>query len=102
MNIEFHDDFSRVKAEELKQVYHSVGWKKHSEEVIEKIFTGSQVAIFAEIGGQTVGFGRALTDGVFNAAIYDIIVRPDFQRQRIAEGSSPSSLTGCQKSPEST
>jgi GNAT superfamily N-acetyltransferase len=35
--------------------------------------------------GRIIGFGRAMTDGVFNAAIYDVVVHLDFQKQVIAK-----------------
>ncbi|WP_374703096.1 GNAT family N-acetyltransferase [Neobacillus cucumis] len=40
-----------------------------------------------DIDGQILGFGRAMTDGVFNAAIYDVIVHLGFQKQGIAKQS---------------
>ncbi|WP_244401918.1 GNAT family N-acetyltransferase [Parageobacillus sp. KH3-4] len=35
--------------------------------------------------GRIVGFGRALSDGVFNAAIYDVVVHRDFQKRGIGK-----------------
>lgn len=69
------DDFQTNNIARMKEIYQSVGWKKHSEKVIEQIFSSSNHTVFA----------RAISDGVFNAAIYDVIVHPDFQGQGIAK-----------------
>ncbi|WP_442853205.1 GNAT family N-acetyltransferase [Bacillus sp. EB01] len=37
------------------------------------------------MNGRIIGIGRGITDGVFNAAIYDVIVHRDFQKQGIAK-----------------
>jgi hypothetical protein len=61
----------------MKEVYESVGWTKHTEEVIQQVFEASNVIALAFCDGRIVGVGRALSDGVFNAAIYDVVVGVD-------------------------
>lgn len=68
----------------LKEVYQSVGWLKHDEETIRKIFSASTHTVFAMEDHKIVGFSRALSDGVFNAAIYDVVVHKEFQGRGIA------------------
>ena len=68
----------------LKKVYQSVGWMKHDEKIIKKVFDASTHQVFAVNNHQVIGFARALSDGVFNAAIYDVVVRQEFQGQGIA------------------
>jgi len=85
MNVQIHSDFSKVNLDELKEIYTSVGWTKHTREIIKQVFEASNVTAFATLNGRIVGFGRAMTDGVFNAAIYDVIVHPEFQKQGIAK-----------------
>ncbi|MEB6549014.1 GNAT family N-acetyltransferase [Heyndrickxia sporothermodurans] len=85
MDLKIHSDFSKVNLEEMKEIYTSVGWTKHSEEIIKQVFEASNVLAFVTVNGRIVGFGRAMSDGVFNAAIYDVIVHPDFQKRGIAK-----------------
>ncbi|MED3654599.1 GNAT family N-acetyltransferase [Heyndrickxia sporothermodurans] len=85
MDIKIHSDFSKVNLEEMKEIYTSVGWTKHSEEIIKQVFEASNVLAFVTVNGRVIGFGRGMSDGVFNAAIYDVIVHPDFQKQGIAK-----------------
>ncbi|MEI5909690.1 GNAT family N-acetyltransferase [Bacillus spongiae] len=78
------NSLSKVNIEEIKEVYHSVGWTKHNEENIKLIFNASHIMTFVLINNKVVGIGRALTDGIFNAAIYDVVVHQDYQGNGIA------------------
>ncbi|MGE7694737.1 GNAT family N-acetyltransferase [Lysinibacillus sp. NPDC094177] len=68
----------------LKEVYQSVGWMKHDERIIKKVFNASTHQVFAVKDKRIIGFARALSDGVFNAAIYDVVVHKDYQGRGIA------------------
>ncbi|MBM7644088.1 ribosomal protein S18 acetylase RimI-like enzyme [Scopulibacillus daqui] len=85
MDITIHSDFSQASLDEIREVYRSVGWTKHSNDIIKQIFEASNVLAFATLNGRIIGFGRAVSDGVFNAAIYDVVVHRDFQNQGIAK-----------------
>jgi ribosomal protein S18 acetylase RimI-like enzyme len=84
MDLRIHSDFSKVNLDEMKEIYTSVGWTKHTKEIIRQVFEASNVVALVTVNGRIIGFGRAMTDGVFNAAIYDVIVHPEFQKQGIA------------------
>ncbi len=43
MNIEIHSDFSEPNLDEIKEVYTSVGWTKHTNEIITQVFEISNV-----------------------------------------------------------
>ncbi|WP_306460587.1 hypothetical protein [Bacillus sp. AFS073361] len=74
MDLRIHSDFSKVNLDEMKEIYSSVGWTKHTNEIIKQVFEASNVIALVTINGRIIGFGRAMTEGVFNAAIYDVIV----------------------------
>ena len=84
MDLKIHSDFSKLNLDEMKEIYSSVGWTKHTKEIIKQVFEVSNVITSVTVNGRIIGFGRAMTDGVFNAAIYDVIVHPEFQKQGIA------------------
>jgi ribosomal protein S18 acetylase RimI-like enzyme len=84
VNVKILNQIEPDTLDEIKDVYHSVGWVKHSNEVISKIFHRSDVVSLAVFEGLIVGVGRGLTDGVFNATIYDVVVHRDYQRKGIA------------------
>ncbi|WP_310174825.1 GNAT family N-acetyltransferase [Neobacillus niacini] len=85
MDIQLYHDFSRINLDDMREVYESVGWTKHRNEIIKQVFDASNVTVFASVSGRTVGFGRSLSDGVFNAAIYDVVVHKEFQKLGIAK-----------------
>lgn len=85
MDIRISSDFSTANLDEMKEIYASVGWTKHTNEIIRQVFEASNVIALVTVDGRMIGFGRALTDDIFNAAIYDVVVHPDFQMQGIAK-----------------
>jgi ribosomal protein S18 acetylase RimI-like enzyme len=85
MDINIHSDFANANLDEMKEVYASVGWTKHTNEIIRQVFEVSNVIALVTVNGRIIGFGRAITDGIFNAAIYDVVVHRDFQGQGIAK-----------------
>ncbi|WP_064090921.1 GNAT family N-acetyltransferase [Rossellomorea aquimaris] len=85
MNIEIQDDLFIEDIEGVKEVYHSVGWMKHTNDVIKQVFDASNVKVIVKSNNRIVGIGRAISDGVFNAAIYDIVVHKEFQKAGIAK-----------------
>jgi predicted GNAT family acetyltransferase len=49
----------------------------------KKSFENSQVTVFIHREGKLIGFGRAISDGVFQAAIYDVAIIPEYQARGI-------------------
>lgn len=85
MDMEIHSDFTNANLDEMKEIYTSVGWTKHTNEIIRQVFEASNVVALVKVNGRIIGIGRGMTDGVFNAAIYDVVVHRDFQGQGIAK-----------------
>jgi ribosomal protein S18 acetylase RimI-like enzyme len=50
---------------------------------LELAFRNSLLKVFAFDGSKLVGAGRALSDGVWRAAIYDVAVLPEYQGKGI-------------------
>ncbi|WP_223596781.1 hypothetical protein [Neobacillus bataviensis] len=63
MTLKIHSDFSKANLDGMKEIYTSVGWTKHTKEIIKQVFETSNVFAFATLNGRIVGFGRAMTDG---------------------------------------
>lgn len=68
-------------ADSLKQV----GMAYHAPEVHRRAFEASRVTVFVYEGGQLLGFGRALSDGEYQGAIYDIAVLPEAQGKGVGK-----------------
>ena len=52
-------------------------------EVHKKAFENSHTVVFAFDDDNLIGFGRAISDGTYQAAIYDIAVLPEYQGKRV-------------------
>lgn len=51
----------------------------HAPEKHRQAFEASHTAVFVYEGAQLAGFGRAISDGAYQAAVYDVAVLPEFQ-----------------------
>lgn len=67
-------DWSAVSA-----ILKTVGMAYHEPDVHRRAFEASHTTVFIYHAGQLIGFGRAISDGVYQAAIYDCAVLPEFQ-----------------------
>ncbi|MET0288104.1 MAG: GNAT family N-acetyltransferase [Pseudoxanthomonas sp.] len=54
-----------------------------SPQLLQALFEGSQVTVFAHDAGRVVGAARALSDFVLWSAIFDVAVDPAYQGRRI-------------------
>lgn len=58
---------------------------KRDPDFVEKTYRGSYVYCFVEDNGKLIGAGRAISDGVSNSAIYDVVVLPEYQGKGIGK-----------------
>ena len=56
---------------------------KRDPEKLRRAFESSSAKVIAYDDTRLVGMGRALCDGEYQAAIYDVVVHPDCQRRGI-------------------
>jgi ribosomal protein S18 acetylase RimI-like enzyme len=76
----------RWRPGQLKQLqtlldHHSFWAQKRSPAQLRSMLAGSQAVVSAWRGNQLVGFGRASSDGVFRAVLWDVVVAADEQGQ---------------------
>jgi GNAT superfamily N-acetyltransferase len=72
-----------IEAKEIIDVFNSAGWHK-SGEVILDAFKNSYY-VTARERGKLVGFARAISDNYYYTGIYDVVVRPDYERNGIGK-----------------
>ena len=51
----------------------------HEPDVHKRAFEASHTTVFLYDADRLIGFGRAISDGAYQAAVYDCAVHPDFQ-----------------------
>jgi GNAT superfamily N-acetyltransferase len=71
-------DFNAVAA-----LLGSVGIGDFSAETRERAFKNSDITVFCYLEGSLIACGRALSDGAYEAALYDVAVAPEFQGKGI-------------------
>lgn len=79
MDIQFSTDIERVSWEELARVMELAPLGKKEPQKLESAFRNSTIRCFVYHQGRLIGAGRALSDGVWRAAIYDVVVLPEYQ-----------------------
>lgn len=72
-------DLSRVKWDEVQNLLKIAGLAHPPAELIEKAFKNSYSVVFIYNEDKIIGVGRGISDGAYQAAIYDIAVHPEYQ-----------------------
>ncbi|WP_291567244.1 MULTISPECIES: GNAT family N-acetyltransferase [unclassified Clostridium] len=67
----------------VSETLERVGMAYFQGEIHKKAFENSYAVVFVFDDDTLVGFGRAISDGVYQAAIYDIAVLPEYQGKGI-------------------
>jgi ribosomal protein S18 acetylase RimI-like enzyme len=81
LDISLHSD--TVDWQVVYATLQRVGMAHYSPHIHRKAFEASHTTVFVRHGGQLIGFGRAISDGVYQAAIYDVAVVPEYQGRGI-------------------
>ncbi|HUK38479.1 MAG TPA: GNAT family N-acetyltransferase [Methanomicrobiales archaeon] len=87
---------------EILALYHSAGWWKDERDrpaEIPALIRGSFVFVVAveRAGGKAVGMGRAISDGVSDAYIQDLVVLPGFRGRGIGRAMLRRILAVCEE-----
>lgn len=72
-----------VPPEDVQDICASVGWSRRDPSLIAQALNNSLAVVSIWDKGVMVGFARATGDKVFNATIWDVVVRPPYQRRGI-------------------
>lgn len=84
MDIRFSTEADGISWEELALLYERAPLgPKRAPEKLRVAFENSLLKVFAFDGVRLVGAGRALSDGVWRAVIYDVAVLPEYQSRGI-------------------
>ena len=73
-----------LEASQLLRLFHQAPWAKgRTLEEAREMLRHTDVALCAWDGDRLVGFGRVLTDFIYRATIWDVIVDKAYQKQGI-------------------
>lgn len=85
MKIEIKYDCTNVDWNAISNILKSVGMAYHEAEKHKKAFEASYCTVFLYEKEKLVGFGRAISDGAYQAAVYDCAVVNDYQGQGLGK-----------------
>jgi GNAT superfamily N-acetyltransferase len=83
MEIKIKQDCAGVDWKAVAEILKLAGMAHHEPEMHKKAFEASHTVVFVYQAGRLIGFGRAISDGVYQAALYDFAVLPEFQGKGI-------------------
>ena len=75
----------QVDWQAVYRVLQEAGLASHSLELTKKAFENSQRVVFVFDQDVLIGTGRAISDGAYEAAVYDIAVLPAYQGKKIGK-----------------
>jgi GNAT superfamily N-acetyltransferase len=98
MNLKFQFNCTDIDWHKIPEILKSVGMSYHDAEIHRRTFSVSASVVFVYDNQKLVGFGRAISDGLIQAAIYDVAVIQNYQGQGIGRQiieELVASLPGC-------
>ena len=98
MNIEIKYQCRNTDWAKISEILKSVGMAHYSPEIHRKAFEASYCTVFLYDDKNLVGFGRAISDGAYQAALYDCAVRKRYQGRGLGKlmvQAMLSKLSGC-------
>jgi ribosomal protein S18 acetylase RimI-like enzyme len=85
MSIKIREGYP-VKPAELQALYEHAPWAKgRTVQGIRRMLQNTDYHFSAWDGQKLIGFARVLTDGIYRATLWDVVVHPDYQGQGIGE-----------------
>ena len=79
MKFEITYECKDIDWNKISEILESVGMAHHSPERHKKAFESSYCTVFLYDDEELIGFGRAISDGAYQAAVYDCAVVEAYQ-----------------------
>ncbi len=83
MEIDIRYNCSEVDWNTVSETLKRTGMAYEEPDVHRRAFEASHTTVFVYRADQLIGFGRTISDGVYQGAIYDVAVIPEFQKKGI-------------------
>ncbi|MBZ9637584.1 GNAT family N-acetyltransferase [Clostridium sp. FP1] len=83
MNLKIQCNCLNINWDNVSEILKKVEMAYFEGEVHKKAFENSHTVVFAFDDNKLIGFGRAISDGTYQAAIYDIAVLPEYQGKKV-------------------
>lgn len=83
MDLKIQHDCKNIDWNCVSTILKTVGMSYYEAVVHKKAFENSYTVVFVIDNDKLIGFGRAISDGIYQAAIYDVAVLPEYQGKNI-------------------
>jgi len=85
VELDIRYDTSGIDWNGISETLKLVGMAYYEPEKHRKAFENSRVTVFVYHDGRLIGFGRAISDDAYQAAVYDVAVLPEFQGKGVGK-----------------
>ena len=85
MELKIVTDCSGVDWQTIAESLKKVGMAYYEPEVHKRAFEASHTTVFIYEKSKLIGFGRAISDGEYQGAIYDVAVLPEAQGKGVGK-----------------
>lgn len=85
MNLRLQFDTKNINWSLVVDILQKVGMGYRESETHKRAFDNSYTVVFVFDEDILAGFGRAISDGEYQAAVYDVAVSPDYQGKGIGK-----------------
>jgi ribosomal protein S18 acetylase RimI-like enzyme len=85
MEVDIKHDCADVEWKTVSESLKTVGMAYYEPDVHRRAFEASHTTVFVYHADRLIGFGRAISDGAYQAAVYDCAVLPEFQGKGIGK-----------------
>lgn len=83
MNLKIQNNCIDIDWNYVSMILKKVGMSYFEGELHKKAFENSHTVVFVFDNDKLIGFGRAISDGIYQASIYDVAVLPEYQCKKI-------------------
>ena len=85
MEFDIKLDCAGVDWKTVSETLKKVGMGYHDPDIHRSAFEASHTTVFIYDADRLIGFGRAISDGEYQAGIYDVAVSPEWQRKGVGK-----------------
>lgn len=86
MKIRYQTNCKNIDWELIPHILKTVGMGHGEVEIHQKAFENSHAVVFVFDDDKLIGFGRAISDDAYQAALYDFAILPEYQGAGIGRG----------------
>ncbi|TIH13188.1 N-acetyltransferase [Marinifilum sp. JC120] len=85
MNITLSFELENIDWQKIAEIFEKAPLGTRDPEKLARAAANSELVCFAKDGDEFIGFARAITDGEFQAALYDLCVLPEYQSKGVGK-----------------